>query len=104
MNTQNNANATLNQNSTLIDRIPMQGSPFWQIQTEQGFMLTMGHNIMTPIFETEEKLDKYIINNHWDIVSLLILTLIDISKNKEIQKYINLQNEAEEHRKQFEEH
>lgn len=82
LNIQNNAEGTHNQHSTLIDRIQMQGTPFWQIKTEQGYFLVMGENVMTPIFQTEQQLDTYIQENHWDLCCLMVLTLIDKTGTK----------------------
>lgn len=91
MNTQNSANETHKEKSTLIDRIQMNGTPFWQIQTEQGWFLVMGENVMTPVLKTEKDLDKYIIENHWDLCCLMILTLMD--KVKGIQPPIQQHQE-----------
>lgn len=85
LNTQNNAEETRKQNSTLIDRKPIDGTPFWMISSEKGHFLVMGENIMTPAFKTEQELDEYIINHHWDLVCLLILTLIDKVRPQTIQ-------------------
>lgn len=81
LNTQNNAGEIPKQSSTLINRIQLTGTPFWQIHTEQGYFLVMGPNVMTPIFATEQELDDYIKENHWDLVCLLVLTLLDTNKN-----------------------
>lgn len=88
--TQNSADETHKPKSTLVDRIPIQGTPFWQIQTEQGFFAVMAENIITPVFKTEEELEKYFIENNWNIVSLIILLLID----KKLKDFANTSQKA----------
>lgn len=76
-NTPNSVNETHKEKSTLVDRIPISGTPFWQIKTEDGYFAVMAENIITPVFKTEEELDKYFLENMWNIVTLTTLLLID---------------------------
>lgn len=88
----NSANETHKQQSTLVDRIPIQGTPFWQIKTTDGYFAVMAEDIITPVFQTEEEFDQYFLQNMWNIITLTTLLLIDKRIKKEQQVNMDIKS------------
>lgn len=70
LNTQNNAEADNNSNSSqLIEREQVKHSPFWIVgTTEKGYFLTMGKYKISPTFKSKLELLVYKEECEWEIV------------------------------------
>lgn len=67
MNTQNNVEETHNNNSSLITREEIEGTPFTIVTNEGKSFLTMGKYKISEEMEKEE-IAIYMIENKWNII------------------------------------
>lgn len=81
-----NANEA-NNRDYLIEGIP--GTPFTKIKSEKGWMASIGMNVLTPVFETEEELQMYLINSSYDVVFNMVAMMITKWSN-DIKEIANL--------------
>lgn len=88
---QNNQNDN-SENTLLIEREQIDGSPFWAIgNKEEGYMLTFGKWQLTEKLPGTLDVIQYLEANKYDIILKMILCIIDPAtiKNQQIIKNIN---------------
>lgn len=74
LNTQSNADGTHNSTySKLIEREPMQNTPFWIIGTEEeGYFATLGKYQITEKFPTKQAVKDHIDTQVWEIIMKIV--------------------------------
>lgn len=86
LKSQTNAEEAGKQNSSnkLIDREPLEGTPFTIIKDEEGWMLVMGKYALTTKKETREELTTYIQEEMWNTIVKITVIIIEtiLTENK----------------------
>lgn len=79
--TANQANST-DYSNELINREPIEGTPFQLIKLENGFFLTMGNYRITEIYNTKEETLELINTQklNWYTLLTIINTMIEYNK------------------------
>lgn len=92
LNTQSNAEETPNNNSTLVDRIPIENTPFKIIKHEDKYFIGFGKYRLTEDFNTADDAEDQLYINLWNIVLRMVIAMIHIDKEKPIDEYIHNEN------------
>lgn len=75
------------ENSPLINREKIEGTPFWLIGIlEQGWFIVMGDQRLTEPVETKEQALKLLQTEHWQIMMNMVVTLIETGKKIDIER------------------
>lgn len=72
--------------NSLIDKTPLEGTPFTLVQVEQGNFLAIGNQRVTELTKTEDELMERVItgtidgNVDWDLIVNTINAIIELKK------------------------
>jgi len=75
--------------STLMEEMSIQGTPFRAVKEEGGWFGAIGQNKLTDEFETTEELITWMEENHWELlirVITMVVQTIDLHKAKVIKE------------------
>lgn len=70
-------------NEPLIKWKQIPGTPFNILYKDNTYTLTLGNNLITTGFNTEEELVKHIAANEWNITTTLIMIIIQKMKEQD---------------------
>lgn len=72
LNIQNNAEQNSNSNSSLIEREPVEGTPFWIVgNSEKGYIGVLGKYQITENQTNKQEVLNYIDENMWKVVMII---------------------------------
>jgi len=86
VNTLNEANNTTRKEATeLVQKQPIEGTPFVLVRKEDKFFLVMGKYRVSPVLESEQDAKDYVFTNTWN----LIATVAGIVAEETLQYKVN---------------
>jgi hypothetical protein len=91
LESQMSAENTHKESSTLIEHIPVYGSPFHITKTEEGYFLRMGDYRLTALKESEDAVREALYEEDWNIIVNIVSAIMhardrneESVKNKQI--------------------
>lgn len=88
LSTQTNADGTPNQNSALIERLPIEGTPFTLWEDFRGekpkSYITMGNYKISEDCDTQQEAREYLEKNFWEVLTQVIVIVGE--KTEEIKR------------------
>lgn len=79
MSTQSNAENTLKENYSIVERKQIEGTPFWIVKSEELWYLVMAEFKISSGYETAEEAEEVLNNEMW----LVIMHMIAIVMRKD---------------------
>ena len=71
---------------SLVKRTPLMGTPFWIIETKEGFNLTMGRWKLNPEpMQTEDELLTWMETDKWNILCSMTICIATDVNNQQSQ-------------------
>lgn len=84
----------------LVERIPMEGTPFTINRSGEVWRLCWGLYAISPEMKTEKAVRKYLRDNLWQVVASLAISINDAFQRKtEFEKQKEQKNEEKEKNK-----
>lgn len=88
LSTQNNAEETHKQQSTLVEREPIDKTPFWLITNQDGSFITLGEYRITEVKKDKAEALDELRNNEWNIIMHMCAVIVEksLEERKRLEK------------------
>lgn len=83
--TQESANVQNKQNSTLVERTQISGTPFWLHKENDKWFITMGMHKLSPNYDTAEEANEHIEKEKWMTIFHVIAIVTEKTVNEALK-------------------